>query len=81
MEETGGSASRLEELEAELEAIYLRKADVQLEINRIKRELDLERWRKVPVCDYNYYEVRGGKCKHGDTYHGSIVCEHIHCKR
>ena len=25
-------------------------------------------------CDFNYYEIRGGKCQHAKIIHGKIVC-------
>ena len=26
-------------------------------------------------CDFNYYEIRAGKCHHAKVIHGKIVCE------
>lgn len=25
-------------------------------------------------CDFNYYEIRAGKCQHAKVIHGKIVC-------
>ena len=26
-------------------------------------------------CDFNYYEIRAGKCQHAKIVHGKIICE------
>jgi len=33
----------------------------------------------LPVCDYDYYDVRAGKCQHGSVHHGNIYCKHPNC--
>ena len=31
-------------------------------------------------CDYNYYEIRSGKCEYAKVYHGKIFCSNKKCK-
>jgi len=26
-------------------------------------------------CDFNYYDIRAGKCQHAKIIHGKIICE------
>ena len=26
-------------------------------------------------CDFNYYDIRAGKCQHAKIVHGKIICE------
>jgi hypothetical protein len=26
-------------------------------------------------CDFNYYDIRAGKCQHAKVVHGKIICE------
>ena len=30
-------------------------------------------------CDFNYYEIRGGKCQHAKIIHGKIICSYKGC--
>ena len=30
-------------------------------------------------CDFNYYEIRAGKCQHAKVIHGKIICLLKHC--
>jgi hypothetical protein len=38
-----------------------------------------EMW-KIDECNYNYYEIRGGKCEFAKVYHGKIFCTNKQCK-
>ena len=31
-------------------------------------------------CEFNYYEIRGGKCDFAKVYHGKIFCTNKNCK-
>ena len=31
-------------------------------------------------CEFNYYEIRGGKCEYAKVYHGKIHCSNKQCK-
>jgi hypothetical protein len=31
-------------------------------------------------CEFNYYEIRGGKCEFAKVYHGKIHCTNKNCK-
>ena len=30
-------------------------------------------------CEFNYYEIRGGKCEFAKVYHGKIFCTNKKC--
>ena len=32
-----------------------------------------EMW-KIDECNFNYYDIRGGRCEYGKVYHGKIHC-------
>jgi hypothetical protein len=32
-------------------------------------------FKNVGECDFNYYEIRAGKCQHAKIVHGKIICE------
>ncbi len=31
-------------------------------------------------CEFNYYEIRGGKCEFAKVYYGKIFCTNKNCK-
>ena len=37
-----------------------------------------EMW-KIDECDFNYYEIRGGRCEYAKVYHGKIFCTNKQC--
>ena len=55
------------------------------EVNKLKGELERRekdlKFACIPVCNLDYYDVRGGRCRYADTYHGSICCDHPKCKK
>jgi hypothetical protein len=32
-------------------------------------------FKNVGECDFNYYEIRAGKCQHAKVVHGKIICD------
>lgn len=32
-------------------------------------------------CDFNYYDIRGGKCEFAKVYHGKIHCTNKKCSQ
>lgn len=38
-----------------------------------------EMW-KIDECDFNYYDIRGGKCQYAKVYYGKIHCTNKQCK-
>lgn len=37
-----------------------------------------EMW-KIDECNFNYYEIRGGKCEFAKVYNGKIHCSNKNC--
>jgi hypothetical protein len=37
-----------------------------------------EMW--ILECNFNYYEIRGGRCEYAKVYHGKIHCSNKNCK-
>jgi hypothetical protein len=31
-------------------------------------------------CNFNYYEIRSGRCEYAKVYHGKIHCSNKNCK-
>ena len=31
-------------------------------------------------CNYHYYDVRAGKCKHAEVYNGKVYCKNKNCR-
>ncbi len=31
-------------------------------------------------CEFNYYDIRSGKCEFAKVYHGKIFCTNKQCK-
>jgi hypothetical protein len=81
------SEGQLKEKVFELEPIV---TDLQNRMKEIEKELKpllneynqlqlLLKWINEPVCNKNYYAIRGGGCKHGDVYHGNVHCNNPYC--
>lgn len=74
---------KLEDIEGKL----LANDDVRRELKREKRMLVKEAWEQdfgdEEPCSCDYYQVRSGECKHGETYgyHGDEACVHPKCSR
>jgi hypothetical protein len=72
------------ELREKVQKLKLEKEQIDEKFNALSSELfkleQLEKFKNIPVCKYDYYEVRRGCCKWGEVYHGHIHCLHPNCK-
>jgi hypothetical protein len=55
--------------------------ELERKISKIKVEKEKKKWAGVNECELNYYDVRDGKCEHGDTYHGNVYCVNPNCHK
>lgn len=71
-------------MEGALEVLAQKREQVtklNQEIRDIEAQIIHDTWKDIPICDKGYYEIRDGKCPHGEVYHGNIYCKHKMCDK
>ena len=71
----------MEELKKQIEEKRQQVAKLNQEIRDLETQIIKDKWKGVPECGLDYYEIRDGKCPHGETIRGMVYCHHPMCDK
>jgi hypothetical protein len=71
----------MDNLEEQLTEKRQQASKLNQEIRNIEAEIIRKKWASVNECELNYYDVRDGKCEHGETHHGNVYCVNPNCRK
>jgi hypothetical protein len=71
----------MDNLEEQLSRKREQASKLNREIREIENQIITKKWAGVNECLFGYYDIRDGKCEHGEVHHGNVYCRNSNCHK